>query len=135
MQKYTIKYYDTKLFWEIFEVVSNKTYYIEEERKQKYYTHDSGARSFKKRELIFNKQALSYGSEKKSSVEENKKWKKSYTKPEKRSDFYEEVEKEVKHKENEHEEPFIYMAQRIQALEKKLSSFENKWGLEASNCF
>ena len=54
-------------------------------------------------------------------------------KPEKRSDFYEKVEKEVRHKENKHEEPFIYMAQHIQALEKKLNSFENNWGLEASN--
>src|SRR5437868_4649126 len=52
---------------------SNKTYYIEEEHKQKYYTHNSGERSFKKSELIFDKQAPSYGSEKKSLAEENKK--------------------------------------------------------------
>ena len=111
MQKFTIKYYDTKLFWEISEVVSNETYYIEEEHKQKYYTHNSGKRSFKKSELIFDKQASpSYGSEKRSSVEENKKRKKSYIKLEKRSDFYEEVGKEVRYKENEHEEPFVYMA-------------------------
>jgi len=58
-------------------------------------------------------------------VEENKKGKKSYTRPEKTSILYEEVEKEVRHKEKEYEEPFIYMAQCIQALEKKLSSFEN----------
>ena len=58
MQKYTIKYYDKKLFWEISEVVSNKTYYIEKEHKQKYYTYNSGERSFKKSELIFDKQAL-----------------------------------------------------------------------------
>ena len=83
---------------------------MEEEHKQKYYTHDLDARSFKKREVISDKQALFYRSKKKSLVEENKKGKKSYTKPEKRSDFYEEVGKEVRHKENEHEEPIIYIA-------------------------
>ena len=30
-------------------------------------------------------------------------------------------------KENEHKELFVYIAQHIQALEKKLSSFENNW--------
>src|SRR5205085_12347505 len=71
-QKYAIKYYDTKLFWKTSEVVSNKTYDIEEEYKQRYYNHDTGTKSFKKRELIFNKQVLPYESEKKSSAEENK---------------------------------------------------------------
>ena len=52
---------------------------------------------------------------------------------EKTSILYEEVEKEVRHKEKEQEEPFIYMTQCIQALKKKLSSFENNWGLEAPN--
>src|SRR5205807_10255207 len=32
-QKFTIKYYDTKLFREISEVVSNETYYIEDKHK------------------------------------------------------------------------------------------------------
>ena len=82
VQKYTIKYYNTKLFQEISEVVSNETYYIEEDCKQKYYTHNLDERSFKKSELIFDKQAPSYRSEKKSLAEENKKGKKSYMRPE-----------------------------------------------------
>src|SRR5437868_5906823 len=50
---------------------------MEEECKQKYYTHDLGARSFKKREVISDKQDFSYRSEKKSLVKENKKERKN----------------------------------------------------------
>ena len=92
-QKYAIKYYNTKLFWETSEVVSNEIYDIEEEYKQRYYTHDTG--------------------------------KKAHTKPEKRNKVYSEEEKEEIYKENKHKEPFVHMARCIQALEKKLSSFEN----------
>ena len=83
VQKFTIKYYDTKLFQETSEVVSNEIYDIEEECKQRYYTYNTDTRSFKKRELIFDKKALPYESKKKSSAEENKLGKKSYTKLEK----------------------------------------------------
>ena len=68
-RKYAIKYYDTKLFWETSEVVSNEIYDIEEECKQRYYTHDMGKKvhtKLKKRNKVYSEE------EKEEIYKENK---------------------------------------------------------------
>ena len=87
--------------------------------------YDLSTRSFKRQELTFDKLTFSYRNEKKSLEEKNKFENKSYTKLEKQDKFYVEEEKKKQYKENKYKESFNYMAQYIQALERKLSSFKN----------
>ena len=73
-QKYAIKYYDTKLFWETSEVVSNKIYDIEEEYKQRYYTHDTGKKLCTKPE----KRNKVYLEEEKEEIHKENKYKEPF---------------------------------------------------------
>src|SRR5438128_891256 len=70
-QKYTIKYYDIQLFWETSEVVSNETYDIEEECKQRYYTYNTGKKSYTKPE----KRNKVYSEEEKEEIHKENKMK------------------------------------------------------------
>ena len=132
-QKYNIKYYNTKLIQESLEIATNEVYYSEEEDQEEYYKHNQRIVNFKKRDLTLSKQDLPHEKERLNLLERNRVRNKIYTRPKKEKALSIEGRNKELRKENNYANSLIYMAQRIQNLEGKLSNFESNWGLETPN--